>query len=93
MLEVRKMSSKHALRWSFLSELPTKAIQPVIFIVLGRLLTPENFGVMAAAMIVIAFSQIFWEAGMGKAFIQRRLTSKNLPTHCIPFNFLNSFWQ
>ena len=72
MLEVRKMSFKHALKWSFLSELATKAIQPVIFIVLGRLLTPEDFGVMAAAMMVIAFSQIFWEAGMGKAFIQRQ---------------------
>lgn len=66
------MSFKHALKWSFLSELASKAIQPVVFIILARLLTPEDFGVMAAAMMVIAFSQIFWEAGMGKAFIQRQ---------------------
>lgn len=66
------MSFTHALKWSFLSELATKAIQPVVFIVLARLLTPEDFGVMTAAMMVIAFSQIFWEAGMGKALIQRQ---------------------
>lgn len=66
------MSFTHALKWSFLSELATKAIQPVVFVVLARLLTPEDFGVMTAAMMVMAFSQIFWEAGMGKALIQRQ---------------------
>jgi O-antigen/teichoic acid export membrane protein len=66
------MSFTHALKWSFFSELAAKAIQPVVFIVLARLLTPEDFGVMTAAMMVIAFSQIFWEAGMGKALIQRQ---------------------
>ncbi len=66
------MSLTHALKWSFLSELASKAIQPVVFIILARLLTPEDFGVMSAALMVIGFSQIFWEAGMGKALIQRQ---------------------
>ena len=66
------MSVKRALKWSFLSELASKAIQPLVFIVLARLLTPEDFGVMTAAIMVVAFSQIFWEAGMGKALIQRQ---------------------
>ncbi len=65
------MSLTHALKWSFFAELASKAISPVVFIVLARLLTPEDFGVMTAAMMVIAFTQIFWEAGMGKALIQR----------------------
>ena len=65
------MSSVHAaLRWSFLGEIASKAVTPVVFIVLARLLTPEDFGVVAAATMVISFSQIFWEAGMGKAIIQ-----------------------
>lgn len=67
-----KMSLTHALKWSFLSELASKAISPVVFIVLARLLTPEDFGVMSAALMVMGFSQIFWEAGMGKALIQRQ---------------------
>ncbi len=66
------VSLVHSLKWSFLAELTSKAITPVIFIVLARLLTPEDFGVMTAAVMVIAFSQIFWEAGMGKALIQRQ---------------------
>lgn len=66
------MSLTHALKWSFLGELVAKAIQPVVFIVLVRLLTPADYGVMFSALMVISFSQIFWEAGMGKALIQRQ---------------------
>ena len=66
------MSFTRALKWSFLSELASKLIQPIVFVVLARLLTPEDFGVMSAALMVMAFSQIFWEAGMGKALIQRQ---------------------
>lgn len=66
------MSLTRALKWSFLSELASKIVQPVVFVVLARLLTPEDYGVMSAALMVVAFSQIFWEAGMGKALIQRQ---------------------
>lgn len=62
----------HSLKWSFASEIASKSIQPIIFIILARLLTPEDFGIMAAAIMVISFSQIFWEAGMAKALIQRQ---------------------
>lgn len=67
------MSITNALKWSFLSELASKAVAPLVFIVLASLLTPEDFGVMTAALMVIGFSQIFWEAGMGKALIQRQI--------------------
>lgn len=66
------MTVLNALKWSFFGELAAKAIQPIVFIILARLLTPEDFGVMTAALMVIGFSQIFWEAGMGKALIQRQ---------------------
>jgi PST family polysaccharide transporter len=66
------MSLAHSLKWSFLAEFAAKAITPIVFIVLARLLTPEDFGVMTAAIMVVGFSQIFWEAGMGKALIQRQ---------------------
>jgi O-antigen/teichoic acid export membrane protein len=60
----------HALKWSFLSEIAAKAVQPLVFVALARLLTPEDYGVVASATMVISFSQMFWEAGMSKAIIQ-----------------------
>lgn len=68
----RLMSFINALKWSFFAEFATKLFQPLLFIVLTWFLTPEDFGVMTAAMMVVAFSQIFWEAGMGKALIRQQ---------------------
>jgi O-antigen/teichoic acid export membrane protein len=64
------MNTSHAIKWSFLSEIASKAVQPLVFVILARLLTPEDYGVVASATMVISFSQVFWEAGMGKAIIQ-----------------------
>jgi O-antigen/teichoic acid export membrane protein len=61
-----------ALKWSSAGELATKVIQPIFFLVMTRLLTPEDYGVMAAALMVISFAQVLWEAGLGKALIQRQ---------------------
>lgn len=47
-------------------------IQLVVLMALGRLLTPAEFGVMAAAMVVIAVSQIVSHVGVGPAMVQRR---------------------
>jgi len=59
-----------ALKWSTATELVSKAVQPAIFIVLARILRPEEFGVVSVALIVISFTQVFWETGMSKALIQ-----------------------
>jgi O-antigen/teichoic acid export membrane protein len=59
-----------AIKWSFLSELAAKAVVPLVFVILARLLTPEDYGVAAAATIFISFCQMFWDYGLGKAVIQ-----------------------
>lgn len=57
--------------WSALAEICAKGIPPLVFIFLAFLLTPEDFGVVAIATMIISFSQLFWEAGLNKALIQR----------------------
>jgi PST family polysaccharide transporter len=60
----------HALKWSLLAEAASRAIGPLIFIVLARLLTPQDFGVVAAAAVAISFSEVFWYCGLSRALIQ-----------------------
>lgn len=59
-----------SLKWSALMEIVSRTAQPIIFVILARLLTPNDFGVVATAMIAISFSQMFWDAGLSKALIQ-----------------------
>ncbi len=62
----------HAFKWSVFGEIASRAVGPLVFLVLARLLVPEDFGVVAAAMVIISFSQVFSDAGLAKALIQRQ---------------------
>jgi O-antigen/teichoic acid export membrane protein len=47
-------------------------IQLVVIMALGRLITPAEFGLLGAAVIVISLSQIVAQVGVGPAIVQRR---------------------
>ena len=46
-------------------------LKVAVLIVLTRLLTPADFGVVGAALVVIHFSLIFSQLGLGPALVQR----------------------
>lgn len=58
--------------WTFSGTGVQLVAQLSVIMVLGRLLTPTDFGLMGAAAVVIAFSQIVSQMGVGPAMIQRR---------------------
>lgn len=66
------MRAAHALKWSFFAEAASRLIAPLQLLVLARLLTPADFGVVAAATVLISFSQAIADGGLGKALIQRQ---------------------
>lgn len=57
--------------WTSLGTVTQYLIRFAVLMVLARLLEPEDFGVMAAAMVVINFSEIFSMLGVAPALIQR----------------------
>lgn len=60
------------MKWSVLTELVSRTISPLTFVILARILTPQDFGVLAIAQIAISFCSLFWDAGLQKALIQTR---------------------
>lgn len=62
----------HSLKWSTFGELASKVLPPLFYIVTARILTPEDFGIVATSAMVVAFASIFWEAGLSKALIQNQ---------------------
>lgn len=59
-----------AAKWSGVTEVIAKLIAPITTIVLARLLTPESFGVLVTAQMVISFAEIFTDAGFQKFIVQ-----------------------
>lgn len=63
---------RHALTWSFLGELASRTLSPLVLLVLVRFLAPADFGVLTAALAIVSFSQLFCDAGLASALIQRQ---------------------
>ena len=60
----------NATKWSAITEIMAKLVAPISSMVLARLLTPEAFGVVATLNMVIAFAEIFTDAGFQRYLIQ-----------------------
>lgn len=62
----------NATKWSIITEVMAKFVTPISNMVLARLLTPEAFGVVATLTMIIAFAEIFTDAGFQKYLIQKQ---------------------
>lgn len=63
--------TSRAVAWSLLGEAATRLVAPLVLLVLARLLVPADFGVVAAATVLVSFSQTLADAGLGRAIVQR----------------------
>jgi O-antigen/teichoic acid export membrane protein len=59
------------MAWSAWGSGATGALTVLVLVLLTRLLSPADFGIVGAALIVIGFSLAFSQLGMGPALIQR----------------------
>jgi O-antigen/teichoic acid export membrane protein len=57
--------------WMVYGKVAFAVLQLVILGILARLLVPADFGVIAAAEVVIGFSAIVSQLGLGPALVQR----------------------
>ncbi|MDA7936075.1 lipopolysaccharide biosynthesis protein [Akkermansiaceae bacterium] len=58
--------------WAGVESWANQIITLVVFTILAREVSPESFGIIALASVLIAFCQIFVEAGWGAALVQRK---------------------
>lgn len=57
--------------WSAIQQFSTQIVQFVVAIIIAKLLTPSEFGVVAASMIVLTILQVVNETGFGAALMQK----------------------
>lgn len=65
-----KSSLSKNLLWDFISVLTKFAAKFILSIILARLLTPNDFGVFAVAMVFVDFSMLFVNGGYSSAIIK-----------------------
>lgn len=69
-------STLFGLAWQYASVFSQALLQLIVLAVLARLLSPEDFGLLGAAMIFVGFAALISQLGVGPAIVQRsELTS------------------
>lgn len=67
-----KRRTTRALAWSFGGTLGTQGVQFIFSILLARLLTPAEFGLIAMLSLFMALAQSMIDSGFGSALIQKK---------------------
>jgi teichuronic acid exporter len=67
--------------WSFIDIIAKQGLTFIIGIILARLLTPREFGLIGMTTIFISFSQAFIDSGFGQALVRKQnCTDKDYST-------------
>lgn len=62
----------HSIKWSTLGEIASKVLPPLFYVVTARLLTPEDFGIVATSSMIVALASILLDSGFSKVLIQNQ---------------------
>ncbi len=68
--------------WSSLAEIAAKVISPAIFLILTKILSPTDFGIVAIATTVLGFASIVTDMGTAKVLIQSQLNGEKFKLLC-----------
>ena len=72
MAESLRSKTLHGAIWTLLERLGTQVVSFVITIVLARLLTPTDYGVIGMLGVFISISGLFIDCGFGSALIRKK---------------------
>lgn len=74
-----------AVIWSGLDRILTQLLQFAISIVVARMLSPDDYGIIAITSVFISLSQVFIDSGFSEALIQNK--SSTTKDFCTVFHF------
>lgn len=67
-----KSDAKRSVLWSGVQNIASQGIHFIITIIIARILTPEDYGVVAMLSIFFALAQAFIDSGLSGALIQKK---------------------
>lgn len=79
--ESLKTKTKKGLAWSMIERFATQGVQFLFGIILARLLSPDDYGVIAMPLVFLAIAQCIIDSGFSTALIRKpELTEDDLST-------------
>lgn len=83
-----KAKSIKAFTWDFLGSLVNQIIGFLVSVILARLLTPEEFGLIGMVLVFTAVAQVFMDMGFGTAIVQSNTVKESVYSSVFWLNLL-----
>lgn len=81
----------NATKWSTITQILAKLVNPITNMILARLLTPEAFGVVATITMITSFAEMLSDAGFQKYLVQHEFKNKLLKHRSANVAFITNF--
>ena len=85
-----KKKAVSGVSWSFVEQILTRGVNFVIGIILARLLSPTDYGLVGMISVFIAVSQLFIDGGLTSALIRTKDPSEEDFSTVFIINFILS---
>ena len=82
-MDLNKVTGKN-VKWSFIESISLKLVGFVLSIILARLLTPADFGILAIVNVFYLLVHLFIDGGLKEALIQKK--------HATDTDYSTMFW-
>ncbi|WP_315280935.1 lipopolysaccharide biosynthesis protein [Prevotella pallens] len=86
MSENLKQKTTKGVLWSSIERFSNQGVQFIFGIILARILSPKEYGIVAMVTVFFAVSQTFIEGGFGAALIRKKDRTDNDMSTCFWFN-------
>ncbi len=67
-----KLKTARTLKWNAIDRISSQVLYAVTGVILARILSPEDFGLIGALLVFQAFGILFVDSGFGAALLQRK---------------------
>ena len=76
--------------WTSIDRFTTQFVQFVVGIVIARIVSPADFGILGILLVFVSLSEVFIDSGLGKALIQKNNPTQEDCSTVFYFNLLIS---
>lgn len=83
-----KQATTKGLFWSSVERFSNQGVQFVFSIILARLLSPSDYGIIAMVTIFFAVAQSFVDSGFGSALVRKKDRTETDMSTCFYFNIV-----
>ena len=67
-----KDKTVNGMFWSFAQKISSQLVSFFITVILARILTPDDYGIVALASLFLVLMSVFSDGGLGQALIQKK---------------------